>query len=122
MNRIHEMICIGCPMGCRLTVIESENKGWLVEGNSCKRGVSYAVNEIENPVRTVTTTVRMEGSAIGWLPVKTAGPVPKDKVLEVVRQLQLLVIEGPVAVGDRVAYDIAGTGVDVVASRSVKQA
>ena len=69
-----ELICIVCPKGCRLKV--DEENGYVVSGNSCPRGAEYGINELLNPVRTVTSTVAIEGGIHRRLPVKTSRPVP----------------------------------------------
>ena len=75
-----ELICITCPRGCHLTVDEEHD--FTVTGNACPRGAEYGRNELLHPVRTVTSTVRTEGSPIPRLPVKTDRPIPKEKVFD----------------------------------------
>ncbi len=108
--------CIVCPRGCKLAVDETTLE---VTGNACPRGAEYARNEVVNPVRTVTSTVRVEGAAHPRCPVKTAAPVPKAKMLDVVRALDDIVLRAPVVCGQVVLADAAGTGVDIVATRDL---
>ena len=65
-----ELICIGCPLGCPLTVkMDGENiEG---SGNTCKRGDDYARKEVLSPTRIVTSTVHVSGGAIEMVSVKT---------------------------------------------------
>ena len=56
-----ELTCIGCPMGCALTVELDANEVVSVTGHTCKRGEDYAKKEVTNPTRIVTSTVRVEG-------------------------------------------------------------
>ena len=72
-----ELICITCPKGCHLRV--DEEKGFAVTGNSCPRGAEYGRNELQHPVRTVTSTVRIQGADLPRLPVKTDRPLAKEK-------------------------------------------
>ena len=51
------LICIGCPMGCPLTVKMEHGEVVSVTGNTCKRGDIYARKEVTNPTRIVTSTV-----------------------------------------------------------------
>ena len=37
-----ELICIGCPMGCPLTVTLDGGAVVTVQGNTCPRGDAYA--------------------------------------------------------------------------------
>ena len=110
-----EMICILCPMGCRLAVEKTES-GVIVTGNSCKRGEAYGEQELLNPMRMVTSSVRISGGQMPTCPVKTASQVPKNKIEEVLCAIRQTTIKAPVHVGDILTFDIAGTGVDLVAT------
>lgn len=112
-----ELICIVCPKGCHLKVDESN--GFAVTGNSCEKGPAYAVKELTNPTRVVTSTVRIQGGEIPRLPVKTDGDIPKEKMFEAMRLLDPILLQAPVKVGDVVLADIWGTGVNFVATRSL---
>ena len=112
-----ELICIVCPKGCHLKV--DEENGYSVSGNSCPRGAEYGRNELLNPVRTVTSTVAIEGGIHRRLPVKTSRPVPKDKMSGVVRTLDGLTVKSPVRVGDVIVENVAGTGADIIATRDM---
>ncbi len=108
---IRELTCIGCPMGCQLTAVMDGSQVTRVTGNTCPRGDAYARKECTHPARTVTGTVRVS--------VRTAGEVPKEKVLDVARALCRVQLTAPVQAGDVVIPNVLGTGVDVVATRSV---
>lgn len=111
-----ELTCIICPMGCRLTV-EGEAGKFKISGNRCPRGAKYAEQEMTCPMRTVTSTVRLVGSADAvLLPVKTAAPVPKAKIAECLAEIKAATARVPVAIGDVVKRNLAGTGVDLVAT------
>lgn len=111
------LTCIRCPRGCRVSVGLGAGGSVLeVTGNACPRGDSYARAEVSAPVRTVTTTVPVEGGSQRRVAVKTAREVPRDAVLDVVRALAGARAVAPVEIGDVIARDVAGTGVDVVAT------
>ena len=112
-------ICILCPLGCELKVSHDERRILEVRGNRCARGAEYAEAEVFHPVRIVTTTVRITGGHGGLLPVKSAGGVPRDVTTDVVRVLSRVVLRAPVGMGDVVMHDACGTGVDIVATRSI---
>lgn len=114
---MRELVCIVCPKGCRLHVDE-ENE-YKVTGNSCPRGEAYGREECTNPTRVVTSTVAVAGGAHPRCPVKTNRPVPKDRMFDVVRALDGLVIPAPVALGQVIVADVCGTGADIVATRGV---
>ncbi len=116
-----ELICIGCPLGCPITV-EMENGNVVsVTGNTCKRGDDYARKEVTNPTRIVTSTVRVEGGCAAMVSVKTKSDIPKDKIFECAKALKSVVVKAPVAIGDVVLTNVAGTGVDVVATKNVSE-
>lgn len=113
------LICIGCPMGCPLTVELENGAVTTVTGNTCPRGDAYARKEVTNPTRIVTSTVRVTGGALPAVSCKTASDVPKGKIFEVVRALKNVEVAAPVAIGQVLLPDAAGTGVDVIATKNV---
>ncbi len=119
MEKIN-LICITCPIGCHLEVIKTSESGWLVEGNQCKRGQVYAEKELTAPTRLLTTTVKLEGSDHRLLPVKTQEPIPKGKIFEAMDVINKTTLKAPVMVGDLVVKDILGTGVNVVATKTIE--
>lgn len=118
-RRIAEMVCIVCPVGCRLKA-EIADGQVKVSGNTCARGVKYASEELTNPTRTVTSSIAVAGGQLALLSVKTAQPVPKAAIPAVLTAIRCASAQAPVRVGDTVVKDVAGTGVDVVATRSVR--
>lgn len=113
-----ELTCINCPLGCQLTVTLEDGVVTSVAGNTCRRGDVYGRKEVTNPTRIVTTTVPVDGSARERrVSVKTASDVPKDKIFDVMAALQGVRVMAPVAIGDVVLADAAGTGVDVVVTK-----
>ena len=114
-----ELTCINCPMGCRITVTMDGDNIISVEGNTCKRGHLYACNEVKSPVRTVTTTIKVTGGVSDRVSVKTKEPVPKDKIFEVMDAINKASANAPIAIGDVLIEDCAGTGIPVVATKAV---
>lgn len=115
---IKELTCICCPMGCSLKAEVENDEVISVSGNNCVRGENYAKSEITAPVRTVTTTI-MSDSGIP-VPVKTKDPVAKGKIFETVSQIKETSVHLPIKMGEIVIKNVADTGVDIVATRSVK--
>ena len=113
------LTCIGCPLGCSITVRMEGGSVISVEGNTCKRGDDYARKEVTNPTRIVTTTVRVSGGSEAMVSVKTKSDIPKDKIFYCGRALKNAKVEAPVHIGDVICKDIAGTGVDIVATKNV---
>ena len=113
------LICIGCPMGCPLTVTMEAGEVISVTGNTCKRGDIYARKEVTNPTRIVTSTVRVTGGDADMVSVKTKEDIPKGKIFECVKALKTVEVPAPVHIGDVLLKDVAGTGVDIVATKNV---
>lgn len=117
-----EMTCIACPMGCRMTVRRAADGALAVEGATCKRGIAYGTQEFTCPERTVTSTVRIQDGKQPLCAVKTKEPVPKARIPDVLASIQRAVPRAPVQIGDVIIPDIAGTGVDLVATASCEAA
>lgn len=118
MSNVTNITCIVCPMGCQLQVIKLEN-GYKVEGNTCKRGEKYGVEELTNPKRVITTTVKLNGSYLNLLPVKTEDSIPKGMMFEIMEELDKITVTSPINVGDIIVENILGTGVNVVSAKTV---
>ena len=114
-----ELTCIGCPMGCPLTVEIENNEVKSVTGNTCKRGEDYAKKEVTNPTRIVTSSVVVKGGVLAAVSVKTKEDIPKGKIFDCVKALKEVEVKAPVYIGDVVLADVAGTGVDVIATKNV---
>ena len=114
-----ELTCIGCPLGCSITVTMNGTDIVSVTGNTCPRGDAYARKEVTNPTRIVTSTVRVEGGISPMVNVKTASDIPKAKFFECASALKNVVVTAPVKIGDVVLSNVAGTGVDVVAAKNI---
>ena len=117
------LTCIGCPLGCQIEVLLDEKGGIaLVTGNTCQRGEVYARKEVTAPTRIVTSSVRVYGSREGerMAPLKTASDIPKGKIMEVIRDLRGVSVPCPVHIGDVLIRNVAGTGVDMIATKEVR--
>lgn len=114
-----ELTCIGCPLGCAVTVTLEDGQVVSVTGNTCKRGEDYARKEVTHPTRIVTSTVRVDGGSAPMVSVKTKSDIPKSKIFDCVKALKGVTVAAPVHIGDVVAANVAGTGVDVVATKDV---
>ncbi|MDO4288703.1 MAG: DUF1667 domain-containing protein [Eubacterium sp.] len=113
-----EVTCISCPMGCQMVVEEKDGK-FTVTGNTCKNGEKYGIEEVTAPKRVIPSTVVINGALMARLPVKTADAVPKEKIFDVMKEINKVVVEAPVKMGDVVIKDVLGTGVDVVSTKTM---
>lgn len=116
---MRNITCTVCPMGCSLVVSKVDGE-YKVEGNTCKRGAKYGVEEVTNPRRVITTTVKLNGGYLNLLPVKTNDSVPKELMFEIMKLLDRVEVNTPVSVGDVIIKDVLGTGVDVVSAKSME--
>jgi len=116
---VRELICIGCPMGCSLKVELVQGQALKVTGKTCRRGEGYAKKEVSHPARTVTSSVKVEGGTQKVVSVKTKEDIPKEKIFDVIKRLKDVEVQAPVYIGDVIVGNAAGTGVDIVATRTV---
>jgi CxxC motif-containing protein len=116
-----EMICIGCPMGCYLTVDYAGTKIHSVSGNRCKVGQQYAEKEITNPERTLTTTVKVKNGQLPLVSVRTNKPIPKSKIFDAMNLLAKVEAEAPIKIGDTIIQNIFDTSVDIVATKNISK-
>lgn len=115
-----ELTCIGCPMGCQITVTLEGQEIQKVEGNTCKIGDKYARNEVLHPERTVTSTVVITGGEKPRVSVKTKSDIPKDKIWLCMKEINAARAVSPVHIGDVIIPDVAGTGIPVIATKNVE--
>ena len=115
-----ELICIGCPLGCPMTVTIDGDE-ITVKGNTCARGDAYAKKEVLSPTRIVTSSVHVSGGAIAKVSVKTKSDIPKNKIFECMEEIRRTHVDAPVKIGDVIIADCAATGVDIVATKNVER-
>lgn len=115
------LICINCPMGCRLTVQVENDRVVSVEGNVCKRGEEFACQEAVEPMRILTSLMRIKGREKPFS-VKTSAPVPK----KLMQDCAALIFGHPVApeslpihIGDVMIENVCGSGVDIISTQEV---
>lgn len=115
-----EMICISCPIGCRLKVRQTgENEEIVVEGNKCGRGKVYGEEEFLAPKRMVTCTCRTDSEAFPRVPVRTVSALPKELINDLLHDLYRLTVALPIRRGQPVLEDYRGTGIDVITTMSI---
>ena len=110
------LTCIICPKGCSLSATLCGEQV-EVNGYTCPRGKEYATNELLHPVRTVTAVVRVANRENTMVSVKTATPVPKDRMMDVMSTVHQLTVNAPVSVGQVLARDVCGS--DIVATKEI---
>lgn len=106
--------CIMCPNSCEIT--------YDLEGGMCGKGPEYVKNEILNPKRTLTSSVKVSGGTIPLVSVKTTGSIPKEKLMDAMKLIVELTAKAPVAPGQIIRKDFMEEGIDLIATKAVKAA
>ena len=114
-----ELTCIGCPVGCALTVELKGKEVISVSGNNCKIGETYGKKECTNPTRIVTSSVFVSGGNAKVVPVKTQSDIPKNLMFDCVKELKGVIVKAPVHIGDVVLKNVLNTGVNIIATKNI---
>ena len=109
------LVCIGCPRGCRLTIDEKDGE-YIVTGNTCPRGKEFAISEMTAPKRTICSTVKTVFSDVPVLPVRVSDDIPREKIFDVMREINAVTLKERIGRGDAVIKNVLGLGVDVIAT------
>lgn len=110
-----EFICIICPNGCKIKV-EKVDDGFKVEGNICKRGYEFAINEMTNPKRSLCTTVRTSFKDFPRLPVKTDREIPKDMIFKIMEEINKVTVNHIVKNNEIIIENVLETGANIVST------
>lgn len=113
-----ELICISCPIGCRLEAVKKDNGTLEITGNQCPKGEEYAKEEINAPKRIVTTTVRLAGPNRNRVPVRTDKALPLAKIQPLLTELHAMDLSIPIKKGDVIIENFEHSGVNVISSLS----
>ena len=68
----------------------------------------------------MTSTVRVAGYPDAVVSVKTASDIPKGKIDDCMKALADVTVAAPIQVGDIILENVADTGVNIVATRSLR--
>ena len=116
----NSIICVACPVGCRIKIKSAEGNIEEITGYQCEQGRKYAVEEFKNPTRILPTTVRVKNGILPLVSVKTAEPIPKSELLAAMEELARVEMEAPVECGQVVLENVVDSGVTVVATNNVE--
>ena len=114
--------CIVCPNGCE---VEAEYEGTTVlsvTGNLCPKGKAYVTQELVDPRRTIATSVRVEGGSLPLASVRLTKAIPKDRIFDVMAEINRQTLTAPVHIGDVVIADVLGLGSDVIVTKHIDRA
>ena len=113
--------CVICPIGCEIDVELQDSDVVSIGGSKCVKGKEFVLQELEEPMRILTTTIRIKGAKWAMLPVRTDKPIPKRLLFRVIKELANIELQAPVKMSDVIIGDIAGTGANIVATRNMKR-
>jgi CxxC motif-containing protein len=120
VERVH-FTCVTCPIGCEIDVELQDSDVISMEGSKCAKGKEFVLQELKEPMRILTTTIRIRGAKWAMLPVRTDEPIPKRLLFKVIEELANIEMQAPVKVSNVIISDIAGTGANIVATRNMKR-
>ena len=118
VEKMH-FVCVVCPVGCEIDVVHDGGRIISMEGNKCEKSEEFVRQELIEPMRILTTTVRSEGSRWPVIPVRTDKSVPKRLFPRMMRQLRRIKLQAPVNILDVVVRDVLHTGVNIIATRTM---
>lgn len=111
-----DLTCIVCPRGCRLHIDDNN----VVTGNFCPRGAKYAIDELTNPKRMITSILRVKNREDLMVSVKTENSIPKGMIFDVLEVIKKVEVNAPIHIGDVLIKNVLGTGVNIVATKEIQ--
>lgn len=116
---VDRLTCVLCPVGCELEVSKDAAGEVQVIGNQCDKGAPFALEEVLRPKRNLATSVPIGGTAARMVSVRLTGSVPRDLVFPILAEIAKLRPPAPVRRGQVLIANVLGSGVDVIATRTV---
>ena len=113
-----ELVCIVCPNSCTLH-IEGEGKNAKISGQKCRKGLTFAQNEMTAPMRSICSTVCTAFSDVPVLPVKVSCEIPKDKIFEIMQEINRVTVRERIGAGDIIIKNVCGTAADIIATSNI---
>ena len=113
--------CVTCPIGCEIDVEVQDGDIVSMEGNKCKKSEEFVLQELKEPMRVLTTTVRVNGARWAMLPVRSDKSIPKRLFFQVIKELADIDLPAPVNISEVIIKDVAGTDANILATRTMKK-
>ena len=113
--------CIICPNGCEIEVELDKDKIINIEGATCKKGKEYVNQELTNPQRNISSSVKVVNGDLDIVSVRLNNTIPKNKIFEVMEEIKKLQVEAPVKIGDIVEKNILDLNVDLIATKNIEK-
>lgn len=115
---IKKLTCIVCPNGCQLEIDDVTQK---VTGNKCPRGVPFAISELTNPRRSITSTVRTILPEYPVIPVRTDGEIAKEKISDLMFLLKSVVIKEYLPIGTIIIHNVFESNINVITTANMQK-
>jgi CxxC motif-containing protein len=106
-----ELVCIACPIGCRLEVAQPPGGEVLVSGNRCPRGETYGKEELLAPKRVLTAVVPTDSYTFPCVPVRTDIALARSLFPELLGRLYGMKASLPLRQGRTLIEDFHGVKV-----------
>ena len=119
-NASIHMTCVLCPKSCTIEIIQAAD-GFDISGHKCERGKEYAVKELINSERTLTTTVKTGFKDFPRLPVKTDRPVSLEKMFLYMEKINTIQVKKRLKPGDLVVKQLLGKDINLLATDDMTQ-
>ncbi|OGR24908.1 MAG: molybdopterin oxidoreductase [Desulfobacterales bacterium RIFOXYA12_FULL_46_15] len=116
------LVCIVCPNGCDAEVMMEDGqeiKILSIDGCTCDKGKEWVVQELTSPMRTIASGIPVEHGDFKLVSVRTDAPIPLGKIFEVMTVIRHKKLKAPVAIGDILVPNPAGTACNIIATRNV---
>ena len=119
-----ELICVICPNGCELKAfIEEESQPVVreIRGALCEKGPVWAEQELLNPMRTIASSIIVDGGDYPLVSVRTDAAIPLKSISNVMKAIKSIKVKAPVRIGDVLLKEPAGISCNIIATRHVKE-
>ncbi len=110
-----EITCIVCPVGCRILI-----QGEKISNYKCKNGLQYAIQEIKNPKRDLTTTLKAIGLSKRRVAVRLDSEIQKDKIFDVLKEIKKIKITKKVKRGEIILENVLNLGANLISQETVE--
>lgn len=116
----HVLTCVVCPNGCDIEVDTAPDGAILsITGQTCRRGEAFARQEVLDPQRTISSSVRLIGGELPLVSVRLNRPVPRARIPEVMEAVRSLTLSAPTHIGDVALANVLGLGADLIVTKNV---
>lgn len=117
-----EFTCVVCPNGCPIEVEYTEEDPHKIidcKGNKCPRGETWVKQEMEDPMRTFSTSVLVVDGESLEASVRITEPISLKKVFDVMNAIRKIKVSAPLHIGQVLLSNPAGTKTQVIVTRNV---